>query len=241
MMAAILIGASAIAVAAYLRPYAFAGDPGLLRSGSGVRVERGPAGLAFLPENGAKAVGLAFYAGAKVPPEAYAYLARACARAGYPAVLPSFPLGLAVMAPGAAAKAFAAYPEVELWALGGHSLGGAMACSFAAAASVPVAGLFLVAAYPGGGTDLSPLSIPATCLYSAKDGLATPSKVSRARRRMPSGLRFVELAGGNHSQFGEYGPQRGDGVAEITGSAQRAATVDEALALLGLVASAAGK
>jgi hypothetical protein len=58
---------------------------------------------------------------------------------------------------------------------------------------------------------------------------------------LPSGSRYIEIAGGNHAQFGEYGPQPGDGLAEIPGTTQRKATVEEALVLLGRVEAEAAK
>ncbi|MBQ6465924.1 MAG: hypothetical protein IJJ43_06625 [Oscillospiraceae bacterium] len=33
---------------------------------------------------------------------------------------------------------------------------------------------------------------------------------------LPDGVRCCEIAGGNHAQFGSYGPQRGDGAATIS-------------------------
>jgi hypothetical protein len=57
---------------------------------------------------------------------------------------------------------------------------------------------------------------------------------------LPAGSRYVEIAGGNHAQFGEYGPQPGDGIAEIPGPTQRKATIDEALGLLDRVEAGAG-
>jgi hypothetical protein len=71
--------------------------------------------------------------------------------------------------------------------------------------------------------------------------LATPAKIAAAGDRLPAGSRYVEIAGGNHAQFGEYGPQSGDGAAEIPGPAQRKAVVDEALGLLDRVEAGAGK
>jgi hypothetical protein len=253
--AAILVSVIAVAMAFYLRPYAYAGQDSLLASDEVVRVERGRSGIAFLPASGAKATGFVFYAGAKVPPEAYAYLGRACARAGYVSVLPSFPLGLAILDKGAASKAFAAHSAVGRWVVGGHSLGGAMAASFITkaardpAAVKSIGGLFLVAAYPGGvgglpglgeKADLSSLTLPSTCVSAANDGLATPDRIAHGRLLMPAGARFVEIAGGNHAQFGEYGAQSGDGAANIGGQAQRAVLVEEALSLLGRVEAARG-
>ena len=247
-VAATLVGALAIGSALYLRPFAATTDPSLLSSDSSIKVERGAAGLAFLPVSGVKSTGFAFYAGAKVPPEAYAYLARACAKAGYMAVLPSFPLGLAVLNSSAASSVFAAYPSVHRWVLGGHSMGGTIAASYAARTKARsaspgnrVAGLLFLAAYPDKGADLSAYGLPTTCISATMDGLSSSEKAARGRLFMPTGARLVEIAGGNHAQFGEYGPEKGDGTAEISGPRQRADTIEETLALLGLVEAAKGQ
>jgi hypothetical protein len=65
--------------------------------------------------------------------------------------------------------------------------------------------------------------------------------MEEARGRLPAGSRFVEISGGNHAQFGEYGPQPGDGLAEIPGPTQRRAVIDEALALLDRIEAGVGK
>jgi hypothetical protein len=234
--AALLIGLLAIAAASYFRPLPVAGDPSLSRSSDRARVERGSLGLEFSPLQGSKSTGLLLYPGARVPPEAYAYLGKACAEAGFTSIIVSFPFNFAVFAPGKAAGASA--PGVSRWVLGGHSLGGAMACSYAA--SHPIAGLLLLGAYPGSASDLSGLDIDVVSLAGSRDGLATPEKLARSRRLLPVAARIVEITGGNNAQFGEYGPQAGDGAAEIDGSVQRRVVVEEAIALLGRVETGAG-
>jgi dienelactone hydrolase len=244
--AAILIAAAAIGAAFYFKPMPALEDKSLLKADASVRVESGPAGLAFIPAGAAKSSGLVFYCGARVPPEAYAYLARACAQSGYTAVLASMPLNFAIFAPAKAAKAAAAYPSVARWVLAGHSLGGTAAASYAARNAkaerpVEVAGLLLYASYPGPGGDLSTYTLPVVTVGATRDALATPAKIAAARDRLPGGSRYVEIAGGNHAQFGEYGPQPGDGLAEIPGSTQRRAAIEEAIALLDRVDAGAGK
>jgi hypothetical protein len=249
-LAAALLGAAAVAAALYFKPMPALEDKSLLRSDAAVRVEAGPSGLLFAPADvspgTAKSTGLVFYCGARVPPEAYAYLARACAEAGYAAILASMPLNFAVLAPGRAAAIASANPGVARWVIAGHSLGGAMAASFvgsngSAKAPIAVAGLILLASYPGKGVDLSTKSISVVTVGATRDALATPAKIAAARDRLPAGSRYVEIAGGNHAQFGEYGPQQGDGLAEIPGPTQRRAAAEETLALLDRVEAGAGK
>jgi pimeloyl-ACP methyl ester carboxylesterase len=60
-------------------------------------------------------------------------------------------LELAVLNVNEAADVMEAFPEIEHWAVGGHSLGAAMAASFADRHRDQVGGLVLWAAYPESG------------------------------------------------------------------------------------------
>lgn len=233
-LAALCLGALALVAAFYFRPYPVPSDPALLESGPSLRVERDALGLAFLPAEPAPGPGLLFYPGARVPPEAYAWLARGLAEAGHPTVIASFPLNFAVFAPGRAAAIIAA--RGGSWVVGGHSLGGAMAASWAAGNPGAVSGLLLLASYPGGGADLSGTTLLVLSVSASADGLATPAKVAAARRLLPAGTRYVEIAGGNHAQFGDYGGQPGDGAAEIPAGVQRRAVLGECSAFLAALA-----
>lgn len=252
ILAALLLGAAAIGVALYFKPMPALEDKSLLATDSSIQVTRDSSGIAFSPiaseGHAAKSSGLVFYCGARVPPEAYAYLARSCAQAGYTAVLASSPLNFAVLASSAASKIAAAHPEVARWVISGHSLGGVVASSFVAhnakakaKDAIPVAGLLLLASYPGPGDDLSTKSLAVVTVGASRDALSPSAKIAEAQVRLPAGSRYVEISGGNHAQFGEYGPQPGDGLAEIPGPTQRKAVVEEAIALLDKVEAGAGK
>jgi hypothetical protein len=227
-------------------------DKALLLSDSTVLVEPHSVGLVFSPviseSRAAKSSGLVFYGAARVSPEAYAYLARACAAAGYTTVLASMPLNFAIFAPDIAAKAASSCPGVMRWVISGHSLGGVVAASFvarndkeSAGKAIAVAGLFLLAASPDRRVDLSTKFLSVVTVGATHDTLSPPAKIAEGRDRLPAGSRYVEIAGGNHAQFGEYGPESGDGFAEIPGPTQRKATVEEALALLDHAESGVGK
>ena len=75
--------------------------------------------------------GFIFYPGAKVEEEAYGPLMREIAAEDFFCVLVRMPGRLAVLGSGAAEDVMSAYPEIEEWYLGGHSLGGAMAAGYA--------------------------------------------------------------------------------------------------------------
>ena len=188
--------------------------------------------LVFRPVRQEPQIGLILYPGGRVDPHSYAPSARAIAAGGYLVVIVPMPLNLAIFASGAAADVIAAYPEVSSWAIGGHSLGGAMAARFAFGHSDQVQGLVLWAAYPDSSNDLSDRTLPVTSIYGTLDGLATPEKIEASRVLLPGTTEWVAVEGGNHAQFGWYGPQSGDNPATITREEQQREVVEATLRLL---------
>ena len=142
------------------------------------------------------------------------------------------PLNLAVFGANAAADVTAAYPDIEHWAIGGHSLGGAMAAKYAFDNPGAMAGLVFWASYPAGSNDLSGADIAVSSIYGSNDGVATPDQVLAAKPLLPANTAWVEITGGNHAQFGWYGPQEGDNPATISREEQQAQTVAATAALL---------
>lgn len=194
-----------------------------------VNVETGSP-LQFMPKPAQADTALIFYPGGKVDPRSYAPMAHALAAQGYLVVIPPMPLNLAVFGINAADGIIAAHPEIEHWALGGHSLGGSMAARYAQAHPDTVQGLALLASYPD--IDLSTYALDAVVLYGSNDGLATVEKVESTRAFLPSTAQFIEIAGGNHAQFGWYGDQSGDNPASISREEQQTQTIDAIAALL---------
>ena len=80
--------------------------------------------------------GFIFYPGGKVEYTAYAPLM---------CVLLKMPLNLAVLDVNAADSVFDMFPEISSWYIGGHSLGGSMAASYALENTDKLEGLVLLA------------------------------------------------------------------------------------------------
>ena len=186
----------------------------------------------FTPVTGAKATGFIFYPGANVDPAAYAPMAKRIAKAKYTAVIVKMPLNLAIFNVGAASAVMAEHPEIAKWTISGHSLGGAMACSYAKSNPGKIVGLILLAAYPGDSDSLSATEIATLSLYATYDGLSTPVKIENSKKNLPSNAKYVEIAGGNHAQFGYYGTQNGDGTATISRDQQQNIAVSNIIAFL---------
>jgi len=93
-------------------------------------------------------VGLIFYPGGRVHPDAYVpSLAPIAAEANVTVIVPKVRLNLAVLDRKRAAEIMDAHPEIDRWYVGGHSLGGSMACRFARGNADRVEGVVLFASY----------------------------------------------------------------------------------------------
>jgi dienelactone hydrolase len=202
-----------------------------LQSDAQVEVETEP-WLVFRPVGGNPTVGLVLYPGGRVDPRAYAPTARALAQEGYLVFIVPMPLNLAIFAPDRAAEVMAAFPEIGRWAVGGHLLGGAMSARFAYQNSEAVKGLVLWAAYPASTDDLSGHSLTVTSIYGTRDGLATEDKIAASRTLLPLDTSWMAIEGGNHAQFGWYGPQSGDNAATISREEQQKQILAATLLLL---------
>ncbi len=188
--------------------------------------------IAFSSANTAPETGFIIYPGGRVDARAYAPAARQIATQGYLVVIVPMPLNLAVLDPGAAEEVIQAYPQIQRWAIGGHSLGGAMAANFANHNPETVQGLVLWAAYPASSDDLSASSLSVLSIYGTLDGLATGDKINASRALLPEYTTWLPIEGGNHAQFGWYGEQSGDNAAAIPRQMQQEQIVQATIALL---------
>lgn len=168
----------------------------------------------FYPdENTDRSTALIFYPGGKVEYTAYTPLLVKLAEEGITGILVKMPFNLAVFNINAADKIFNDLPEIKNWYIGGHSLGGAMASSYASDNSESIKGLILLAAYP-----VDDISMPVLAVYGSNDGILDITKLQNTKS-------IVEIEGGNHAYFGNYGEQGGDGTATITREEQQEKTV----------------
>ncbi len=188
--------------------------------------------LVFTPSGGDPTTGLIFYPGGLVDARAYAPAARQVADAGYLVVIVPMPLKLAFLDAERASEVMQAFPAVQRWVIGGHSLGGAMAAQYAFRHPEQIAGLVLWAAYPADNTSLADRTLPVVSISGALDGLATPAKIEASHALLPANTRFVVIEGGNHAQFGWYGEQSGDHPAAISRQEQQQQVVAATIALL---------
>lgn len=168
-------------------------------------------------------VGFIFYPGGKVEYTAYAPLMTALAENGILCVIPKMPLNLAVLDVNAADEILEQFPEIDTWYIGGHSLGGSMAASYASD-DHDLAGLVLLASYST--ADLTDSELSVLSIYGTEDGVLNMEKYEEYRPNLPAHTVETIIDGGNHAQFGSYGPQDGDGIASVSAEQQLELTVE---------------
>jgi pimeloyl-ACP methyl ester carboxylesterase len=190
-----------------------AAEPGPLatvRENPAITVTDADQGIVLAPAEGASEVGLVFIPGAKVDPWAYAAILQGLAEDGVTVVITRPWLNLAFFDPRGLDAFTSAAPEVDVWGVGGHSLGGVRACQLASDADA----LLLFASYCA--NDLSESDLPVLSLAGSEDGLSTPEKIADARAQLPADAEMVEIEGASHASFGDYGPQAGDGTPTVS-------------------------
>ncbi len=142
------------------------------------------------------------------------------------------PCNLAVLDMNAADSIPERFSEVTDWYIGGHSLGGAMAASYAAKHTDELDGLVLLAAYST--ADLTDSGLRVYAAYGSEDGVLNREKYEADRINLPQDTTETVIDGGCHAGFGSYGAQKGDGAPVISAEEQQQQTADALAAWMNL-------
>lgn len=184
---------------------------GVLAQDSGLSVQDD---LTVLSPSVPSDTAIIFYPGAKVEAEAYLPLLEQIKQTGVTCILVHMPFRMAIFDANAAEDVMEQFPEIQHWYMAGHSMGGAMASQFASGHQDEIDGLILLGAYIYGDyPDEKTLTVYGSLNQSVEDHIDYTENI-------------VEIEGGNHAQFGNYGPQKGDLPATISAAEQQAQTVD---------------
>jgi hypothetical protein len=198
-----------------------------LKSDEQVAVAQGKL-ITFEPIHQMPVTGFIFYPGGHVDARSYAVTLHQIAAQGFLVVLVPVNLNLAFFDVNAADKVFAAYPNIQHWVIGGHSLGGVAASLYAEKHLDKINGIAFWASYPADDA-LKNSSIKVFSIYGTND-MAGMAKFDETKSLLPADAQYVVIQGGNHGQFGDYGLQPGDKVAAISRADQQsqivAATVE---------------
>ena len=168
-----------------------------------------------------------FYPGAKVEYTSYIPLLSQLAIEGVDTFLLKMPFNFAFFKQNAADDIIDNY-NYKNYYLMGHSLGGVVAANYANKHD-SVTGLILLASYSTKPirNELSLLSI-----YGDQDKVLNINKYNSNKSNFPDNSKEIVIKGANHSGFGNYGEQKGDGTATITKEEQQEFTVKEILIYL---------
>ncbi len=167
--------------------------------------------IAIIPEN--PRAGFVFYPGGKVENSAYIPLMKALAQDGIACVIVKMPFNLAVLDTNKADDVIEEFDEIENWYIGGHSLGGSMASTYASKNEDKIKGVVLLASYST--TNLNDTSLDILSIYGSCDKVLNMEKYEQNKENLPNDFTEVVIEGGNHAYFGAYGEQDGDGVARV--------------------------
>ena len=141
--------------------------------------------------------GIIFYPGAKVEYISYLPLLNKLTEQGYICFLPKMPLNFAFFDYDVADNIIANNPNIENWYIEGHSLGGAMSSYYTYKNLDKIDGVILLGAYVYGDIPLDKTIV----LYGSDDLILNKEKLKNTNNE-------IEIKGGNHSMFGNYGHQK---------------------------------
>lgn len=216
----------------FMTPYAPAEEAETaLISGEGVTVEQNDNWISFVPAV-SRGAAVIFYPGGLVEAEAYSPLARSLAAEGHPSYIAKMPFNLAMTKKDAADEIIRVHPNYS-FVIGGHSLGGVMASRYAAEHSDQLEGVFFLASYPDEKGNLKETTLSVLSMLGTQDLLIDRDSYREGRAYLPDNTLYSSIEGGNHAQFGSYGPQKGDGEATISEEEQQRLTTRTMLDWLG--------
>lgn len=187
-------------------------------------------GLVFMPEGDITA-GVILYPGGQIEHKAYALLAKELSEQGCLVVIPKMTFNMAIFSPLNGEVYLNTYQDkTDNWYIGGHSVGGVAAAQFVTKYPTRVKGLILLASYSS--TNISKLGVPVLAIYGTNDLVLDATRKAKYVSYLPEDTTTVEIEGGNHSGFGSYGQQEGDGEPAISQTEQRAQITE---AIMGFV------
>ena len=157
--------------------------------------------------------GFIFYPGGKVEYSSYIPLMEELALNNIMCVIIKMPFNLAVFGMNKASNIIDNY-DVDNWYIGGHSLGGAIACSYLEKNYEKFNGVIWLGAYST--TDLSNKNLDVLSIYGEYDLVLNMKKYHECISNLPSDYVEYIIDGGCHAYFGMYGNQDGDGIPTIS-------------------------
>ena len=161
-----------------------------------------------------EAIPIIFYPGGLVAPEAYLYeMGMAAAYQKTNLYIIKAPFNAAIFNINAAEKIVERYNLDQVW-VGGHSLGGIAACRYAAMNQENMYGLFLFGSYCD--QTIIDFEGPVVSVVGSQDLIINRENYDAAKSQLPPTATILEIEDLNHSAFGSYGLQDGDGESNLS-------------------------
>ena len=159
--------------------------------------------------------------GGKVKPESYEYLASQLARSGYDVTIVKTLFNLAILTPNYGARFLK--DNIENVVIG-HSLGGTVGSLFSQG-DERISDIVFLASYP-----ISDVSDKEVLIITGEfDFVLDMISLEDSLNLLPEDYVLYEILGGNHAQFGWYGPQKNDGTPTISTKIQQDIIIDQIL------------
>lgn len=159
--------------------------------------------------------------GGKVKPESYQYLAVNLALAGYNVTIVKTLFNLAILTPNYGSRFLS--DDIDNVVIG-HSLGGTVASLFSENDD-RVSDMIFLASY-----SIKDVKDKRVLVITGEfDLVLNKESFHENEDLLPSNYTLYEILGGNHAQFGWYGPQKGDGSSTISTKDQQDIIINEIL------------
>ena len=171
---------------------------------------------------------LLFYTGALVEPQAYIGIAEGLAQNGITTYVIESSLNLPIFEMGTM-ESIVKEEKLDKVYVAGHSLGGVVASLDAITLQKEnyLAGVILLASYPDKSVDFSSSDIPVLSIVASQDKILNWEKYEASKSRLSKSSEELIIEGGNHSGFGMYGEQKGDGKASISTEEQQQKVIEK--------------
>lgn len=173
-----------------------------------------------------------FYQGGFVEAEAYLPLALSLSDNGIRVFLPYMPLNLAILNTDIFEDIYDDYSSDLPWWIGGHSLGGTSSLMYALENEEEIEGVLLLASYPSDNTNLSDSDLSVLSIHATHDEIINQEQYEDTKSLLPVDTKYITIEEGNHSNFGYYGFQDGDGNSEISRKEQHRQVIEAILDLI---------
>lgn len=175
--------------------------------------------LVLRPYNTSKKESIIIYPSSGIEPKGYIGLGRKLAARGYKVVIAKIPMNYPFFSFDKANKIISANSKDEKWYLVSHNTSGEVAAKVAAG-NKKIVGVVFMGTYPLN-DELKLINEPVLTIWGTNDGVLDFSKFSTYKSNLPASAEFMEIVGGNNTNFADVNLITGDREARTGTSIQQ--------------------